>query len=96
MFSELTTGMDRFGEYIDEESPYTEWNNFQREPIQEEITNNSSKLLQTVKELKMEMESVKKENEIILRAHEHLNQILMEKFHIEENDKGTESKDMGY
>ena len=61
-------GMDRLEEYADEESPYTKWNNFQKEPIQEEITNNSSELLQTVKELKLEMESVKKENERILRA----------------------------
>ena len=52
LFSELITGMDRLEEYADEESPYTEQNNFKKEPIQEEITNNSSKLLQTVKELK--------------------------------------------
>ena len=42
--------MDKLEEYADEESPYTEWNNLQKEPIQEEITNNSSKLLQ-VKEI---------------------------------------------
>ena len=59
--SELTTGMERLEEYGDEESPYTERNNIQREPIQEEITNNSSELLQTVKELRTEMETVKKE-----------------------------------
>ena len=52
LFSELITGMDRLEEYADEESPYTERNNFQKEPIQEEITNNSSELLQTVKELR--------------------------------------------
>ena len=74
--SELMTGMDRLEEYADEESPYTEWNNFQKEPIQEEITNNSSELVQIVKELNIEMESVKKENERILRAQEELNQIL--------------------
>ena len=44
------TGMDRLEEYADEESPYTERNNIQKEPIQEDITNNSSKLLQTVKD----------------------------------------------
>ena len=44
--------MDRLEEYADEESPDTEQNNFQKEPIQVEITNNSSELLQTVKELK--------------------------------------------
>ena len=52
LFSELTTGMDRLEEYADEEYPYTEWNNFQQEPIQEEITNNSFALLQTIKDLK--------------------------------------------
>ena len=70
MFSELTIGMDRLEEYAEEESPYTEQNNFHKEPIQEEITDNSSELLQTIKELKTEMESVKKENERILRARE--------------------------
>ena len=44
--------MERLEEYADEESPYTERNNFQREPVQEEITNNSSEILQTVKELR--------------------------------------------
>ena len=47
------TGMDRLEEYANGESPYTEWNNLQKEPIQEEITNNSSELLQTVKEIKI-------------------------------------------
>ena len=71
--SELMTGMDRLEEYVDEESPYTERDNLQKEPIQEDITNNYSELLQKVKELKSEMESVKKENERILRAQEELN-----------------------
>ena len=44
--------MDRLEEYTDEESPYTERDNLQKEPTQEDITNNSSELLQTVKELK--------------------------------------------
>ena len=46
------TGMERLEEYENEESPYIERNNLQKEPIQENITNNSSELLQTVKELK--------------------------------------------
>ena len=96
MFSELTISMDSLEEYADEESPCTERNNFQKEPIQEEITNNSSKLLQIVKELKIEMESVKKENERILRAQKELNQILMEIFHTKGKVKRTESEDMGY
>ena len=41
--------MERLQDYANEESPYTERNNFQREPIQEEITNNSSELLKIVK-----------------------------------------------
>ena len=79
-FSELTAGMERLEEYADEESSFIERSNSKREPIQEEITNNSSELLQTVNELRTEMETVKKENERILRAQEELNQILMERF----------------
>ena len=52
--------MERLEEYADEESPFTERSNSKREPIQEEITNNSSELIQTVKELRIEMETVKK------------------------------------
>ena len=65
--------MEILEEYAEEEYPYSEKDNLQREPIQEDITTNSSELLQTVKELKSEMESVKKENERILRAQEELN-----------------------
>ena len=42
------------------------------------------------------METVKKENERILRAQEELNQNLMERFHNEEKDKRTKSGDMPY
>ena len=42
------------------------------------------------------MESVKKENERILRAQEEINQILMERFHTEGKGKRTESEDIGY
>ena len=42
------------------------------------------------------METVKKENERILRAQEELNQILMENFQNEEKDKRTGSEDMSY
>ena len=41
--------MERLEEYAEEDSPYTEKDNLQREPIQEDITTNSSKLLQIVK-----------------------------------------------
>ena len=44
-----TAGMERLDEYADEESPLNEQSNSRREPVQEEITNNSSELLQTVK-----------------------------------------------
>ena len=79
--------MERLEEYADEESMLNEQSNSRRESVQEEITNNSSELLQTVKELRTEMETVKKENERILRAQEELNQILMEKILSEEKDK---------
>ena len=79
--------MERLEEYADEESPFTERSNSKREPIQEEITNNSSELLQMVKELRTEMETVKKENERILGVQKELNQILMEKFQNEEKYK---------
>ena len=75
-FWSLTTGMERLEEYAEEEYPFTEPKNLPRDPIQEDLTTNSSKLLQTVKDLKSEMESVKWENERILRDQEELNQIL--------------------
>ena len=75
-----TVGMERLEEYADEESSLNEQSNSRRETIKEEITNNSSELLQTVKELRTEMATVKKENERILRAQEELNPILIGKF----------------
>ena len=42
------------------------------------------------------METIKKENERILRAQEELNEILMEIFQNEEKDKRTESEYMPY
>ena len=95
-FSYLTASMEGLEEYADEESPFTERSNSKREPIQEEITNNSFELLQMVKELRTEMETDKKENERILRAQKELNDILMEIFQNEENHKWTESEDMPY
>ena len=52
--------MERLEEYADGESLFNEQSNFRREPVQEEITNNSSELLQTVKELRTKMETIKK------------------------------------
>ena len=77
--------MERMEEYVEEESQVTKTGNLPRDPIQENLTTNSSKLLQTVKDLKTEMECVKRENERILRAQEELNQILTEKFKTEGN-----------
>ena len=88
--------MERLGEYAEEESPFTEQENFQREPIQEDITTNSSERLQIVKELKFEMESVKKENERIMRSQEELNQILIERFQTEGRGRRANSEDISY
>ena len=65
--------MERLEEYAEEESPATETRNLRRDPILEDLTSNSLELLQTVKDLKTEMEFVKRENERILRAQEELN-----------------------
>ena len=54
--------MERLEEYAYEESPFNERSDSGREPVQEEITNNSLEWLQTVKELRTDMETVKKEN----------------------------------
>ena len=72
---------------MEEESPFTEQENLQRDPIQEDLTTNSSELLQTIKDLKSEMEYVKWENERILRAQEEMNQILIERFQTEGRGK---------
>ena len=67
-----------------------------RDPIPEDLTTNSSELLQTVKDLKTEMESVKRENERIMRAQEELNQILTEKFQNEGSGRRTKSEDTSH
>ena len=88
--------MERLEEYAEEESPVTETGNLPRDPIREDLTTNSLELLQTVKDLKTEMESVKQENERILRAQEELNQILTEKFQNEGRGRRPESKDASH
>ena len=88
--------MERLEEYAEEESPATETENLPRDPIPQDLTTNSSKLLQTVKNLKTEMEFVKRENERILRAQEELNQILTEKFQNEGRGRRTESEDTSH
>ena len=83
--------MERLEEYVEEESPFTEPENLPRDPIQEDLTTNSSELLQTVNDLKSEMESIKRENERILKAREELNQILIVRFQTKGKGKRTES-----
>ena len=41
--------MERLKEYADEGSPFNEQSNSRKEPIKEEIINNSSELLKTIK-----------------------------------------------
>ena len=62
----------------------------------EEVTTNSSELLQTVKDLKTEMESIKRENERMLKAQEELHQILIEKFQTEGRSRRSESEDVNH
>ena len=88
--------MERMEEYVEEESPVTEPGNIPRDPIPEDLTTNTLELLQTVKDLKSEMESVKRENERILRAQEELNQILTERFQTEGRVRRTESEDTSH
>ena len=52
--------MEGLEEYAEERSPLNEQNNFGRELVKEDITNNSSELLQTIKDLKTKMETIKK------------------------------------
>ena len=88
--------MERLEEYAEEESPFTEPENLPRDPIPEDLTTNSSKLLQPIKDLKTEMESVKLENERILRAQQELNQIPIEKFQTEGRGRRSKSKDASH
>ena len=88
--------MERLEKYAKEESLVTEIGNLPRDPILEDLTNDSSKLLQTVKDLKTEMESVKRENETIMRAQEELNQILTEKFQTKGRGIISESEDASH
>ena len=45
--------MERLEEYAEEEYPFNEQENLPRDPIQEDLTTNSSELLQTVKDLNL-------------------------------------------
>ena len=52
-----------------------------------ELNNQTYELLLTVKDLKDEVQTVKEDNERILRAQEELNQILLDKIHNKGKDK---------
>ena len=67
-----------------------------RDPVLEEITAHSSELIQTIKDLKTKMESVKKDNERILKTQEELNQILIEKFQTKGRSKRSESEEASH
>ena len=82
--------MEKLGEYAEEESPNTETRQMSREPVIEEVTAHSSELMQTIKNLNTEIESVKKDNEWILKTQEELNQILIEKFQTEGRNRRSE------
>ena len=88
--------MEKLGEYAEEESPNIETRQTSREAMLEEVTAHSSELMQTIKDLKTEMESVKKDNERILKTQEELNQILMEKFQTEGRSKRSESEEASH
>ena len=88
--------MEKLGEYAEEESPNTETRQMSKEPVLEEITAHSSELIQTIKDLNTEMESVKKDNERILKTQEELNQILIEKFQTEGRSKRSESEEASH
>ena len=88
--------MEKLGGYAEEESPNTETRQMSREPVLEEVTVHSLELIQNIKDLKTEMESVKKDNERILKTQEGLNQILMEKFQTEGRSKRSESEEASH
>ena len=88
--------MEKLGEYAEDESPKTETRQMSRDPVLEEIPAHSSELIQTIKDLKTEMESVKKDNERILKTEEELNQILIEKFQTEGRSKRSESEEASH
>ena len=50
--------MERLEKYAEEESPVIEPGKLPRDPIPKDLTSNSSELLQTVKDLKYEMEVI--------------------------------------
>ena len=88
--------MEKLGEYAEEEYPNIETRQMSKEPVLEEIIAHSSELIQTIKDLKTEMESVKKDNDRILKTQEELKQILIEKFQTEERSKRSESKEASH
>ena len=85
--------MENLEAYATEESPNTETRQVPRESEIQEVTVHSSELMQTIKGLKTELESVKKDNERILKTQEELNQILIERFQTEGRNRRSESEE---
>ena len=52
--------MEKLGKYVEEDSPNTETRRMSREPMLEEVIAHSSELMQTIKDLKTEMESARR------------------------------------
>ena len=77
--------MERVEASIEDGSHQNEQNNPYN--LYVELNDHPSKLLQTVKYLKAELQNVKEDNERILRAQEELNEILLDKLHNEGKDK---------
>ena len=77
--------MEGVGESAEDRSYHNNLDN-----IYVELNNQPSELLQTIKDLKAELKNVKEDNEIILRAEEELNQILLDKLHNEGKDNKKE------
>ena len=84
--------MENLRDYAEEETPNTETRQMSRQPVIEEITAHSSELMHTIKGLKTELESVKKDNERILKTQEELNQILIENSRLKEKIEGLNLK----
>ena len=81
--------MERVEAYVEDGSHHNEQNNPCN--LYMELNYDSYyELLQTIKDLKVELQNVKEDNERILRAHEELNQILLDKLHNEGKDKRKE------
>jgi len=76
----------------DEQSVINKDGEFWVDLNESKINSNSSELLKTIRELKAELQSVKEDNERILKALEELNLILMSKINNPRIEKSKEHK----